>query len=241
MKIHNHEVIVHRNETFSLSKNVLNKDGSPFIISNKFNSPYWLITISSARYNQTNRYVYNRWLDIKTVPRFEITKPIDLKSIDVEYEYSDMIPSGYEGDETSGYANIAVFYDSGENPRTYKYWVYDNNDAGDYSGHWETYYCNITTTFTKTITSEWTEQTYYYGILLVDGIDTLSYLKDTCEKYQLKVSNDIQLMYETLLKFLPESVAKISDLNRPLIEINHSYPILNPTKMSVQSNMKGMM
>ena len=64
MKTLNNILVVHRNETFTLDKIVQNRDGSPYIVSAELENPYWLLTVSSTRYDQKDRYIQNWWLDL---------------------------------------------------------------------------------------------------------------------------------------------------------------------------------
>ena len=89
MKTLNNEITVHREETFTMEKIVQNKDGSPYIISNKLNNPYWLLSISTTRYEQENRYVKNYWLSLKDHPRFTNTRAVNLKSL--KYSASHLV------------------------------------------------------------------------------------------------------------------------------------------------------
>ena len=115
MQIRNNEVTIYRGETWTMNRKVQNRDGSPFIVCNRFENPFFLITIVSAMYQQENRYRLNRWLDLNNFKKFENVIPVELKSIQSDYTFANIgIPHGYEGDETSGYANIAIF--SEKNP-----------------------------------------------------------------------------------------------------------------------------
>lgn len=239
MKVFKNELIVHRNETFSISKIIQNRDGSPYIISSELTNPYWLITVANSLYEQDGRYIYNKWLNLKNFLRFYYTKPVDLNSLGYD-DWNAVLPAGYEGDETSGYANIAVFYLSDNDIRNYRYWVYDNTESGDYAGHWEDYDCKLLTTFTSDITSQWSEQTYYYGILLVSGESVKEYLVETCIKLNLSVEDNIYNMYDSI-KNIDSSLLEKVDLNKPITNYDVVYPILEPTKILVQSNLKGGM
>lgn len=169
MKVFKNELEVSIGESFTLSKIIQNKDGSPYVISSELTDPYWLITVSDTIYGQVDTYIYNKWLSLKNTLRFYITKPINLE--DLGYTSWDaVLPAGYEGDETSGYADMAVFYLTIAGVTKYKYWKYDNIDEGDYSGHWEDYECKIITHFSSRITSEWQPKNYYYSITLISGI-----------------------------------------------------------------------
>ena len=239
MLIRNNEITVYRGETWTLSKNIVNRDGSPYIVSSRFNNPFWLITVSSSRYSQTNRYILNKWLNLKDAKRFDITTPVDYKSIDPSYSFANpVLPDGYEGDETSGYANKAIFYEKDTNGVTsYKYWEYNNNEEGDWSGKFVDYKCNIVTSFNRDTTSKWIEQNYVYEILLVDGERTEDRLISIYDKYKENFANNsvesVEDMYNRLENF-DENLVKDLDLNRPIV-INVNYPILNPTKLSVKS------
>lgn len=234
MQVHNNEITVHRGETFVVSKIIKNRDDSPYIVSSKLANPYWLLTVVSSRYNQTNRYVLNKWLDLKNQPRFEFTKPV---KVDEGIDFDDFqLPAGYEGDETLGYANIAVFTDGVQ----YKYWVYDNLDKDDYSGRWEDYECKFTTLFSNDITAKWSEQTYLYSIFLVSGSSTYDYLKTTCEMLGLDTSDDIKEMYDKISEEDESLVVGIENLERPIMNCDTVYPILASTKINVKTTTKGV-
>lgn len=234
MQVHNNEITVHRGETFTVSKIIRNRDYSPYIVSSKLANPYWLLTVTSSRYNQANRYVLNKWLSLADLPRFEITKPVAIEE-GTTFETASL-PAGYEGDETSGYANGAVFTDG----NSYKYWVYDNTDEDDYSGHWEDYECKFTTLFTNDVTSEWSEQFYLYSIFLVSGNSTYEYLKTTCEMLGITLTEDVVSMYNEISKIDSSLIADIENPERPIVRCDVVYPILASTKINVKTTTKGV-
>lgn len=235
MKVHRNEIIVYRNETFTMNKDIQNRDGSPYIISSRLTNPYFLITVSNSRYGQNNRYVHNKWLNLKDTPRFEITRPVNLSEIGYD-EFEDL-PAGYEGDETLGYANKAVFTDG----TNYKYWKYNTATPDLYDGEWVDYKCTIHTSYSSQITSQWSEQTYQYGILLVSGESTIDNLNAIATSLRIDNSDDQIKLYETLFDIDPTLVAHIKSPDRPIVEFDEVRSILPPTKLFVQSNMKGMM
>ena len=244
MQIRNNEVTIYRGETWTMNRKVQNRDGSPFIVCNRFENPFFLITIVSAMYQQENRYRLNRWLDLNNFKKFENVIPVELKSIQSDYTFANIgIPHGYEGDETSGYANIAIF--SEKNPNgviSYKYWEYNNNDKNDYSGEWVDYECIITCMFTKDITERLIEQNYHYGISLVTGKRMLDELNDCAIKGNIDISNvenDPIKLYNYIAELNPSLITHICEPSRPLVNIDDSYEILRPTKLTVQSNLKG--
>lgn len=239
MLVHNNEITIVRGEAFSMSKLIQNRDGSPYIVSSKLKSPHWKVTVTSSLNNSTDRYVLNKWLSLKDFPRFDITQPVNLKDINpaiTNFELSS-VPAKYEGDETSGYANKAVFYlETQPGVIIYKYWEYNNNEKGNFNGKWVDYKCPIITTFNTEITSKWAERPYWYNITLVDGDDTYEYLKSTALSLGLEVYDEsVEKIYEKLLAHSPENFKNLN-ISIPILEIETLYPILESTKLYVKSN-----
>lgn len=169
MLARHNELTVTRGETWTMSKRIQNIDGSPYIISNELTNPYWLITVASARYRRDEDKVFNKWLNLSMYPRFRTTRAENIADYGFTFEGGEL-PSGFNGDETMGYANIAVFYEkSPEGVTSYKYWEYNNNEIDDFSGHWVPYECVINTSYPGEVTALWIEQNYYYSISLVSG------------------------------------------------------------------------
>lgn len=84
MKSSNNEITVHRNETFSIDRVVQNPDGSPYIVSKQLENPHLLLTVSSSKFQQNSKYELNYFLELfgpGAIPRFNLTNPIDLKSL----------------------------------------------------------------------------------------------------------------------------------------------------------------
>lgn len=243
MQVHNNEITVMRGETFTISKVIKNRDESPYIISSKLTNPYWLIIVSSSRYSQKNRYVFNKWLNLSHVPRFEITKPINITEVGDYSSFDNMpLPGGFEGNPTMGYANKAVFYEQkSDGTKQYKYWVYNNTDENDYDGQWKDYTCTLSTLFQSKITSKWSEQQYLYSIFLVSGNSLHEYLMTVCQRLNIDTLDDVWHMYDQIKAIDDVYLENITDLNKPLITIDTSYTILEPTRLTVKSNAKGVM
>ena len=254
MKTLNNEIIVHRNETFSIDKIVQNKDGSPYIISNKLSNPYFLISISTTRYAQNDRYIKNYWLDLSKYPRFTSTNVVNLLDIKVSADsdvpkYTSFEDIEYGGPETTfilGYVNNnivtytpddAVFYIEDKNGnRVYKY--YDTNTDGNdaYIG-WSNYKCKIVKAFTNEDTKEWIEQSYVYSIQLVSGQSTIDFLHDICDDNGIDYSTETVLeLYE---KLTSNRIKVPIDITRPLANFDTVSTILIPTKLSVLSSLQG--
>ena len=172
MKTYNNELIVYRGEVFTIDKYLVNKDGSPFIISNKLRNPYFLLTVGSDLYKP--EYVYNKCLEIvspqsednnkQRIARFESTVPVEIQ-LDENGQWPRTLPAGTTSDK-------AVYYivnDDGS--KTYKY--AEISDTSTENGvtvtNWKDYNCRLSTVFYHNITKDWNEQTYYWGIRLVSG------------------------------------------------------------------------
>lgn len=219
MKTFNNELVIHRGETFSMDKVVQNKDGSPYIVSNKLKNPYVLVAVSTTRYDQNKRYLLNQWLPLSDKPRFSITDPIDLTSFKTDVngtvsKYTsfddvnirkpvlgsggkDCIVSGYIGDRFVfyDYDDCVLYLENEQGIKEYRYWNLEQEGLLKYE-------FRITCPFTQDITSEWVEQSYVYSMTLMSGE-------------------------------LPESGEP------PFANIDTVQPLLTPTKLSVLSSING--
>lgn len=253
MKTFNNEIIVHRNETFSMDKIVQNKDGSPYIISNRLSNPYFLLSVSTTRYAQKDRYIKNYWLDLSNYPKFTSTQAVDLHSIttspssesikyfsfeDVEYS-GDVLIYGYVGDTyVEYYPDDAVFYiENGDGSKTYKYFN-QNLDSSNNPIGWSDYECKIVKQFTNDDTKEWVEQSYVYSIQLVSGQSTLDFLHNACDYYNVSY-DDEETELELYEKLNELGIQTDVDITRPIAKFDTVATILVPTKMSVLSNLQG--
>lgn len=262
MKTFNNELVVHRGETFSIDKIIQNKDGSPYIISSELKHPYWLLSISTTRYEQANRYVKNYWLDLSNYLRFKSTQAFDLKSLKTEangtisqYQngFADIterkpipdtqgyfIAYGYLGDKLVylDYNDCVFFVEDENGNRTYKYWSITVPEGSQTELGWLDYKCRIIKAFSQEDTKEWVEQSYTYSITLVAGTTMTEYLTQLCNNNDVGTDIDITVMYNRLL----EAGVKFDDkfnLTRPLAAFDTCKPILVPTKMSVLSTING--
>lgn len=184
MKVFNNEITIHRGETFSMDKVIQNKDGSPYIVSRRLKNPCVLVSVSTTRYAQDERYKLNKWLRL-TNKLFDATEPFDLKSLTTEPngttpkypngfsdiktyttegEYAPYVAYGYIGDNLviCDYNDCVFYVEDNEGVRDYRYW--DLNANG-----WVKYEFRVTCPFTQAETSQWIEQSYVYSITLVSG------------------------------------------------------------------------
>ena len=219
MKTFNNELVIHRGETFSMDKVVQNKDGSPYIVSNKLKNPYVLVAVSTTRYDQNKRYLLNLWLPLTDKVRFSITDPIDLTSFKTDVngtvsKYTsfddvnirkpvlgsggkDCIVSGYIGDRFVfyDYDDCVLYLENEQGIKEYRYWNLEHEGLLKYE-------FRITCPFTQDITSEWVEQSYVYSMTLMSG--------------ELPASGE-----------------------PPFANIDTVQPLLTPTKLSVLSSING--
>ena len=219
MKTFNNELVIHRGETFSMDKVIQNKDGSPYIVSNKLKNPYALVAVSTTRYDQNKRYLLNQWLPLIDKARFSITDPIDLTSFKTDVngtvsKYTsfddvnirkpvigsggkDCIVSGYIGDRFVfyDYDDCVLYLENEQGIKEYRYWNLEHEGLLKYE-------FRITCPFTQDITSQWVEQSYVYSMTLMSGE-------------------------------LPESGEP------PFANIDTVQPLLIPTKLSVLSSING--
>ena len=162
MQTHKHEYVIHRGESFMISKILRNKDGSPYIISNTLDAfnPHFLLSISDSLFNQEGRYVKNYWLPVPQT--FTSNVPVSITELGVNnFEEITSFPVQVYGAVQSleYYPEYAVFYDIKDGKKRYKYW----------SEGWKDYECKIIKNIETSDTREWTLGNYFYSIQLVAG------------------------------------------------------------------------
>lgn len=193
MRLLGTDIYAQRNETFAIDFTVKNADGTPYIVSSQLINPYILLSISSANFKQTNRYVKNYWLDLTNYPRFYSTLPFDLTSLkttsggstsrytsfaDATYVdeitiggiiYSDVVAYGYVGTELKVFhTGDAVFYcENSQGVIEYKY----SHESGG-SHIWSDYSFRIIKQFLQQDMSKLVEQSYVYSMHVVSGEPT---------------------------------------------------------------------
>ena len=252
MKSYNNEMEISRNETFSIDKIIRRQDGSPFIVSNELYNPYFLVSVSSTTYEQKDRKVYNKWLNLKDFPKFTETVPINLKSLlnvpngVPQYESFDditdiievegvpnIIAHGFIGNKHIFYEpQDAVFYIEDENgERIYKYWSTEG---------WKDYTCRIVTSYDISVTSQWIGQNYVYSITLVSGLTTREYLVSLANDNDIYVDDTItnEELYNQLVD-KGVTFVETFKLDRELALFDTYKPLLKPKKLTVSSNILG--
>lgn len=212
MRLLKNDILVHKNETFTLGFDLINKDGSPYILYNKLSNPHLLITIASSKYEEANRYVLNLWLDLSELPSFENTIPKEVDTIPV------LAPS--KVDEY-------VYYVKND-----KKYVYYSNITNKYVDYKFTIRCPLTSDITNKIVG----QSYWYSVQLLTGKNLKEYLTELCDKHNIDKVDSVIIMYNRLKD---AGIIDELDLNVPLVEIYDNNVILPATNYTVQSNIHG--
>lgn len=163
MKINGTNITIVRGESFTLDYSFVNKDGSPFIISNQLAHPYLLISVVSNTFNTDNTYKHNVWCDANVYYRFKSTTAIEIPNT----SYFDPVTYPNKGVDVTGreYCNDCVFKSVADG----KYYVYKyESQPGAGNAGYYVYDTRLIYTFDSEITKDWTSQTYYYKIALVN-------------------------------------------------------------------------
>lgn len=214
MILYNNEITVHRGESFTLERSVVNQDGSPYIVSSAEKNPYIAITVAAARYDQTGRYEHTWWLSLKDFPRFKHTI---VKDID-----------NYDGQSPDA-ANDYLYNVNGD----YRYW-----DGSKYVP----YAFSFVKMFDTDTTNEWVEQNYLYDIKHVYGNNTRDLLVSLCEiyapDYLLDYPNaSAEDIYDKLFN-IDEAYVEGIDYTAPIYDAQIQTILLAPTRMTVQSYLR---
>lgn len=214
MILYNNEITVHRGESFTLERTIVNHDGSPYIVSKAEQNPYIAITVAAARYDQTGRYNKTWWLSLKDFPRFKYTTVKDIKNYtdkrtDAAYDY--------------------LYNVNGD----YRYW-----DGKQYVP----YAFSFVKIFDTDTTNEWVEQNYLYDIKHVYGNSTRDLLVSLCETYAPDYllnypTASAEDIYDKLFS-IDEAYVEGIDYTVPIYNTKIQAILLVPTRMTVQSYLR---
>lgn len=187
MRSSDNEVTIVRGETFCLGFNVVNKDGSPYVIP-KITDPRVLIRLSDSRYEKAGRFLERRFLPLDTVT-FLNTKIIPLKDIkdgdgkslyldfpnDLEIPFGtadeDVYIKGYYNDVYCGFQYGDCVHSVEKDGKMYYKYAFKSH--GGYV-IWRDYYFNFVATFLTTDTDNWPDN-LFYSIYLVSGENETDY------------------------------------------------------------------
>ena len=215
MKVQNHDLTVRRNETFTIDRIIRNRDGSPYIISSKLLNPYFVITVSSSIYDVSDRYVYHAWLPVN-VPRFHSTVPVRINDFKKK-SGEELYPDGF-GTMTGppvGYVNgVDIRYGGDTDEPCYDaLFYYEDNNGNKIYKWWNG-------------AEKWQD----YECRIIHKF-LQQYTRDWIEG---RYYYNIELLDGTL-----DDNAKAGE--RPLKDVCEVIPILEDSKISVLSNLKGGM
>lgn len=244
MQMYKNELVIYRGEAFTLDYEIKYQDGTPYIVSNKLDNPYLLLSISNTAFSQNKREVRNYWYPLSDKPRFTLTEPLDIQDFKKAAENGESLYSSFDditsfpikgvylnGEFVSELtAEHAVFSNSLE-PGKFKYWK---------NGKWNDYALRLVQPFTSNDTKEWLAQKYYYTIQLVNGTDLRNYLLTLYNESYPNEDADTFTNYE-LYNSLKDTVdfPEDFDITQPLAIIAQSIPLLSPVSITVISYMQG--
>lgn len=201
MRIYRDRIEVERGETWTYDVDIVNNDGSPFVISNKFVNPYFLLTVSYTKYSMHGRYLKNYWCPVDdTYLRFYVTTPIELanQTMSPSQALTGALLEQYTRHINGGgtESNFAIYKINGN----YYYW---NGTS------YEEYITPFTITFPYSDTITWIEQEYEFAMKFVDGN-----LPDSGSDKPIKNFNHVQPIT------VPSKIVVSSNISESLEEIN---------------------
>ena len=181
----NYELTITRGESVDLDFEIVNGDGSPYILYKRLTNPHVVITIVST-YNSVTPYYCNYWLDLKSYPKFDHTEPLPVRDF---ASYPPYKPDGeqYDFDDENLVGDVAVFvFTNDKGVKEYKYWR---------DGEYVDYSLRLVKNFSVKDTSELVSQNYMYNIHLLAG-DLNKELNGPALK---NIYEDIVLLPDTVL------------------------------------------
>lgn len=219
MQIRGSEIIVHRGETFTLDMVAKMRNGIPFIIDEKIDNPYILLSISSAnyKYNSTNRYLTSFWLPLTDIPKFHSTKPVEI----TEFTSDNLTVDG------ENYVYTAIE----KGIRKYKYWNEETQTFVDYE-------FRVIKQFTNNITNEWIENSYVYSITFIAGQDTHKYLQSIWKSEWGVIPEDVEKAW-TIATTNDSEILNIIEQPAPICNYSDVLVFVEPSKLTVLSIIKG--
>jgi hypothetical protein len=117
MRLNGNEITIVRGESFSIDRTIVNRDGSPYIISNRLRNPHILITVADNAFLSKASKVYKYFLSLADAPLFTVTNPVDIK-------------------KTSQDGNVEEFPNDLTLHYSHKYWLFEDEvfDASPQQG-----------------------------------------------------------------------------------------------------------
>ena len=209
MRVYADRIQVERGEEWTYDVYFQNRDGSPYIVSNKLTNPYILVTIASSKYTQNGRYIANFWSKVTdTYPTFYSTQPTEIVA-DVA-TISDLgSPDDYGVDLPDGsgetYATYSVYKWTDKNGETHYLQWYKNVDADKWE--YKEYSFHFVIAFPTGITNEWIEQNYVFGVKLVGGTTNEDYNPEVDGSRPIVVTDGVQVLVAPMQLIVTSNIA----------------------------------
>lgn len=216
-------IIVHRGETFVLTRKVLKDDGvTPFVLSMSIVNPYLIITVSSSTYRVNGGYRANFWLDLSKYPAFRSVTPVLIDRGSIE---DGVLPENYNPD-----GRDCVFYVQNLDGNK-QFYYYDK-------GVYLPYSFVFTKLFLNVHTKDWIESQYQYEFKLVGGEKMLPKLQSMYKgiyPYARFVPTDTRTLYYEIKKCRPDLVRGLQ-YSAPLANYFVENILQRPEKLIIKAN-----
>lgn len=266
MKIVGDEVFIQRGETFSLDFEVKNERGDPYMIYKFWDNPYFVITITAARYEQVGDFRRTYWLDLskrwverqdgnmveEDMKRFIVTEAYFLPLFSINeaiYHYGLENGGRIVLDPNSDYDITNYLFSVDEHNdgnKTYKYVKsYKTDGAGNViDEEWVEYNFRVVKHFS---TREMVEQTYLYDMKILAGESVQEHIARLLDM-QGEIYDDLPWSDVDTLQYINKivdedernRVIEIFESNVPLMpEYDTKLLILMPTALHVSANIQG--
>lgn len=264
MRKYGNEIEVSQGEDWNLDIELTiqeNNDIIPYIVSNRRQNAYFVITIASTKFEKNLRYVKSWWNNIsgpsspsgtESIPTFYSTRPVFIEELEDITSVEQNIPATRdlfnmqmsEYEETPETRCLYVYtlnseeIDSNLGHKPYHYFYYDELGALVLG-----YECYLRQNFSTMFTKEWVSQNYLYQITLVDGplledvLDTIARSHNNNELPE-DWPDDIKAQYHYVKVQWPNTLEPDIDEDSMLGRIDNPEVILGPTKLTVSNNLR---
>ena len=202
MNIIGNDIYITRGESFTLDFDIVNKDGSPFIIHDDFETLYLVFSLKSNLYAQADRYENVYLIDLSDNVKFKNTQFVEVTDLSRYPPNALTYEDDFINDATG---RIAVFKMGDE------YFYYDIE-----SQTYQPYNLQIIFSLSTDDTLNLTSQNYYYSIKLMSCNLTNAEIVDSYnEKYKTNYTFN-ELTKEQINFFLNRLIIDGDDLMRKL-------------------------
>jgi hypothetical protein len=246
MENNGNEQIVRQGENWNLDKvlSASNREYIPYIISSERVNPFFVVTVASTKFEKNLRYVKSWWnsVDDLNIPTFYQTTPVDYGEISGSSRIPQTATSLGDTKDRRYLYRYTLTTDTidpalGHKPYYYFYYDFSTSDEGQLVLGYE---CKITFNFPSEVTSEWSSQNYLYQITLVSG----QLMEDRLNAIYIAKGapadwpDTIEAQYKYVKVQWPNELQADIDIDSPLGYIDIPEPILQPTALRVNNNLR---